>query len=598
MKTLHCFLVITLLSLTFPLYPQWVQQNLSGDIDVALGIDFINQDHGVVGGWHINFGGQFVGNAFFTTDAGTNWFEATIPDSLRVIVDLQMINENIAYGAGAYNQTFTQSNLNSNPSQPLNPFTQEYYEKIGMNLSGQEDYRGYFVETTDGGLTWHPKGSFEDSVYYLVGIHFFDQQTGFVLATGPANNTFAAILKTTDSGNSWNYVYGFETYFFLNEIKYFDQSIGFAVGTYDDMTNSYGVVLKTTNGGDNWTRTELPQLISLSSFTYLDINTILISGIKTNFSAAIFRSDDGGVTWFECCTYSDTHTISGINSLPASGVVIVYGRKLEIGFEVPFIEVTVDGGVTWYYEFLTQWLDYYFTKSDLVDESHWYITGTQNAQMGFVLFTDNAGGVPVELTFFSAEFIENQVSIRWTTASELNNMGFEVERKSDDEDWRMIGFIKGKGTTTEKQTYSFTDDLFGVNNTKLNYRLKQIDFDGSYEYSDAVEVNIDIANPEIFSLSQNYPNPFNPSTKIKFTIPYVIASGAKQSQFVTLKVYDILGNEIAILVNNELLSGEYEAEFDGTGLPSGIYFYQLKIEGHENSSGQSIIQTKEMVYLK
>jgi len=106
-----------------------------------------------------------------------------------------------------------------------------------------------------------------------------------------------------------------------------------------------------------------------------------------------------------------------------------------------------------------------------------------------------------------------------------------------------------------------------------------------------------------FNLEQNYPNPFNPSTKIKFTIPSVIASGAKQSQLVTLKVYDVLGNQIATLVNEELSPGEYEVEFsghsdEGQNLPSGVYFYQLRTKGPEINSGQKMIQTKKMVLLR
>ncbi len=123
---------------------------------------------------------------------------------------------------------------------------------------------------------------------------------------------------------------------------------------------------------------------------------------------------------------------------------------------------------------------------------------------------------------------------------------------------------------------------------KYQYRLKQIDFDGSFEYSNVIEV--EICSPDEFNLSQNYPNPFNPSTKIKFNIPSVIASGAKQSEMVTLKVYDILGNEIASLVNEEKPAGSYEVDFDGTNLTSGIYFYELK--------AGSFILTKKMTYLK
>ena len=589
MKTLFYLTAITLVLLAPPMHSQWVQQTLPGDIDVTLGIEFINENHGVMGGWHFNFGGQIFGNAFYTTNSGTDWVEATVPDSLRIIVEVQMFNDNIAYGSGAYNFPLKSKSINNTINHSnLNPKQIQYYEKLGMDFSGQEEYRGYFVESTDGGLSWNPKGSFEDSVYYLVGMHFLDMQTGFVLATGPYNNTFAAILKTTDGGISWNYVYDFEAYLFLSEIKFFDQSNGFAVGTYDDMTNSYGVVLKTTDGGDNWLRTGLPQLVSLNSITYLSSNSILISGVRTDFTAVIYRSDDGGITWFECCAYSDLHIISGINSLPASGVIIVYGQYQPTGSAIPFVEATIDGGLTWYYNLLSQFPNYYFTKSDLVDEIRWYITGSQTAQLGFVLFTDNAGGIPVELVSFNGEFLEDHVKLCWITASELNNLGFEIERKSESEQWITIGFVEGSGTTTEIQNYSFIDDLFEVPNSILFYRLKQIDLDGTYTYSNEVKVEIDVNNPDKFSLSQNYPNPFNPVTKIKFTLP-VTMSEVKGS-LVSLKVYDVLGNEIATLVNEEKPAGEYEVEFDGTELPSGIYFYQLR-------AGQNV-ETMKMVLIK
>ena len=581
MKTIYCFLVIAFLLFTFPLYPQWIQQTLPGDIDVTLGIDFTNQNKGVMGGWHFNFAGQVYGNAFYTNDAGTNWFDATFPDSMRVIVGIQMLDDNIAYGVGAYNLPIARESKNSSVNNSrINPIREKYYKNLGMNFSKQENYRGYFVETVDGGLSWHPKGSFEDSVYYFVGIHFLNQQTGFVLATGPSNNTFAAILKTTDGGNSWNYVYDFEAFLFLNEIKFFDPSNGFAVGTYDDMINSYGVVLRTTDGGDNWIRTELPQLVTLNSITYISSNSIMISGVRTDFTAVIFRSDDGGMNWFECCVYSDLHLIGAINSLPSSGVIVVYGQYQPIGSATPFVEATLDGGFTWYYNLLSQYNDYYLTKSTLVNESRWYITGTQTGQMGFVLFTDNAGGVPVELTSFTAAFSENEVNLNWTTASELNNLGFEVERKIENEEWRTIGFIKGKGTTTETNDYSFVDDLFDINNSTLYYRLKQIDFDGSFEYSKVVEVEINLLSE--FSLSQNYPNPFNPTTKIGFSIP--------QKSNVTLKVFDVLGNEVRTLNDEVMESGYHQVEFDAKDLTSGIYFYKLQTG--------TLVEIKKMILLK
>jgi len=200
--------------------------------------------------------------------------------------------------------------------------------------------------------------------------------------------------------------------------------------------------------------------------------------------------------------------------------------------------------------------------------------------------------VPVELISFTAEVYDNAVSLFWLTATETNNQGFEILRfaQIDNVGWERIGFVEGKGTTTEIQSYSFTDK---PEPGQYKYRLKQIDFDGTFAYSSEVEA--EVKAPMIFSLEQNYPNPFNPSTKIKYTVPFV-ETHRDASQLVSLKIYDILGNEVATLVNEEQAPGVYEVEFNSVGpsrdlsLPSGIYFYQLK--------AGSFIETKKMILLK
>lgn len=186
--------------------------------------------------------------------------------------------------------------------------------------------------------------------------------------------------------------------------------------------------------------------------------------------------------------------------------------------------------------------------------------------------------VPVELTSFTATANGKEVILNWTTVTETNNSGFEILRTTKENDWDIIGYVPGHGTTTETQHYTFTDR--DVKPGKYQYKLKQIDYDGTFEYSQIVEVDIPITNE--FSLSQNYPNPFNPTTSLHYAIG--------DRQFVTLKVFDLLGREVAALVNEEKPAGEYEVEFDGTKFPSGIYFYQLK-------TGE-FIQTKKMVLLK
>jgi len=206
--------------------------------------------------------------------------------------------------------------------------------------------------------------------------------------------------------------------------------------------------------------------------------------------------------------------------------------------------------------------------------------GTVVGDYGTILRTNNGGGVfiPVELSLFTADVSGSNINLNWSTASEINNYGFEIERSSDKTDWRLIGFKEGNGTTTEIHNYSFVDDLFGTSSSKLYYRLKQIDFNASFEYSDIVEIEI---APATFSLSQNYPNPFNPTTNIGFRIA--------EFGFVSLKVFDVLGIEVAILVNEEKQPGIYEVEFDASHLSSGIYFYKLQTENlSENKKKQDI----------
>ena len=187
--------------------------------------------------------------------------------------------------------------------------------------------------------------------------------------------------------------------------------------------------------------------------------------------------------------------------------------------------------------------------------------------------------VPVELTSFTANVVSNKVNLLWKTATETNNSGFNVERKSlVDSEWKILSFVKGFGTTTEPHLYSFNDE--NITAGKYLYRLKQIDFNGIYEYSSEIEVLVNV--PNNFSLNQNYPNPFNPSTSIEFQLP--------KESFVTLKIYNILGVEIATLVNEQKPAGVHKINFDASGLTSGLYIYKILTGNFE--------QTRKMMLLK
>jgi len=189
--------------------------------------------------------------------------------------------------------------------------------------------------------------------------------------------------------------------------------------------------------------------------------------------------------------------------------------------------------------------------------------------------------LPVELSNFSAVIIGSSVKLNWRTETEVNNYGFEVERcalSAERQVWEKIGFVNGNGNSNSPKNYAFDDNNLVPG--KYSYRLKQIDSDGQFEYSKVIAV--DFNSPKKFELTQNYPNPFNPITTISWEI--------QKDDFVTLKIYDILGNEVHTIVNEYQQAGFYQRSFDASSLSSGLYFYTLQ-------SG-SFIESRKMILMK
>jgi hypothetical protein len=196
-------------------------------------------------------------------------------------------------------------------------------------------------------------------------------------------------------------------------------------------------------------------------------------------------------------------------------------------------------------------------------------------------FYDSSLVVPVELHSFTANLSDKNIILSWKTLTEKNNYGFEIERRTGDGDWVTAGFVKGSGTTLRENNYQFTDKPEAAG--YYYYRLKQIDLDGTFAYHGNVEINF--WNIFSFALEQNYPNPFNPTTTIGYSIP--------EKCLVTIKIYDIMGNEVASLLNEEKEAGIYEIEFrtsKAEGLSSGIYFYKM--------SARNFSEVRKMNFVK
>ncbi len=239
-----------------------------------------------------------------------------------------------------------------------------------------------------------------------------------------------------------------------------------------------------------------------------------------------------------------------------------------------FKGVTRDSGTTWGWTPITQnstvdnlrpivpeWENY---KTALIwFRGNYYSAQNISAEIVGII-TDEADALPVELTNFVAQSVNNTIVLNWETGTETNNRGFEIE-KYENAKWNKIGFLKGKGTTSEISKYSFIDK--NINQNFIKYRIKQIDLNGSYSYSNEVEINKNYVSK--YELRRNYPNPFNPVTTITYTLP--------QAGNVELKIYNSLGQKVAQLVNKQMQAGSYKVTWDAQNEPSGIYFYKITV---------------------
>ena len=434
--------------------------------------------------------------------------------------------------------------------------------------------------STDFGVTWELPGN-------ITGLRtimdIVTTSNGYIFAMSNSGN----VLRSTDSGEIWT----------LLSISASSSSIYAASNDYLYLGTAYQGLFRSTDYGDTWTlqNSGLPATIFTLDFAGNSLGKIYAA---TNFNG-IWQSSDNGDSWSSFNNYSGSidrivSNESGDvfwadnsnndyelyrstdNGSTYTQLTVIPGNPGEINdlFISPdqalYVAVTDENAGGVYrstdngdsFEMVSDGLTEKQLTSICMDSQEHLLAGTVSG----VFRTMQA--VPVELNSFSVSVSGSDVVLSWTTASETNNSGWEIERrmseeKSENSAWEKIGFAGGFGTTTEKHSYQFNDKVLSTG--KYSYRLKQLDFDGSFEYSSVVNVNI--GEVREFKLSQNYPNPFNPVTIIYYQIT--------NKNFVSLKVYDALGSEIATLVNEQKAPGRYSVEFDGSNLASGIYYYRI-----------------------
>jgi photosystem II stability/assembly factor-like uncharacterized protein len=487
-----------------------------------------------------------------TTDGGISWQWNSKFATGEFCV--KFINEDIGYEAGkglTINKTFD-GGYNWEKNIWNDNFSDVHFlnETTGFAISGS------LYKTTTGGLSWTrienaPGGN---------DILFLDSLTGFI---GGSQSLF----KTTDGGANWYATIGIggvKKIFFVNNI------IGWAVGGNN--------IYKTTNGGENW-------IIQQTSSSFQSIHFVdSLYGWAARINGRPFKTTDGGANWVEQTNLniweSDDiyfydylkgwiiggnklyYTTNSGNEWIQDLQIYTYSRNFEKISNNHFIITgtniyeSVDTGHVW--QNITFQVGSYFTTLHAPTNYSAYGVGP----LGYILSYLDTTIVPVELISFSLEQIDNKILITWTTATETNNNGFEVFRSKDLIEWESIGFVQGNGSTTSKSNYTFSDTK--LSGARFYYKLKQIDYDGSYEFSEIVSIDIFIDN---YFLYQNYPNPANPTTSITFSIP--------QKTNVKIEFYQITGEKIKEIINEEKDKGIYKIDINLSNYASGIYFYKM-----------------------
>jgi photosystem II stability/assembly factor-like uncharacterized protein len=451
---------------------------------------------------------------------------------------------------------------------------------------------GIFKSTNDGD-NWANIGLTSNKIHALA---IKDNNT-FFAGTGPTG-----IFRSTNGGNSWEQVLNIPQNVYSLTID----SVGnIFAGGYD---GEYGVYRSTDNGA-NWVAVN-SGISDLYIRSLTSIGNDIYVGTQTG---GIFKTTDSGESWVSfnegfgtmneifSLEIADNYIYAGTKGLWSR---ILYGTAPSAPTNLIAVADTFSVDLSWNDNSDSE-LGFKIERKDdslhlpapwiLIDSVGANITTytntglTPNTVYSYRVYAYNEFGnsaysdsvetttiVPVELTSFTAAANGNVVELNWSTATELNNQGFEIERKSINNNFEKIGYVAGFGTTTELKSYSFIDE--NVTTGTYTYRLKQIDYDGTFEYSNEVEV--EISTPKEFSLNQNYPNPFNPSTKISFNL----ATDSK----VTLKVFDVLGQEVKTLINGNITAGIHNVEFGAERLNSGVYFYRIEAKGIDGSSFTSV----------
>ncbi len=610
MKYLYVFtLLLFISSQGFAQYPNVMINNPSSTDpeEVSIAIDPSNPNY-LAAGANIDY-------TYYSTDGGYNWNQQTLSSSLGVWGDPCLVFDgsgNLYYGhlsVASYwidrivVQRSTNHGISFNDGAGIgfnNPKNQDK-EWIGVDMtnspysgnvyitwtefdsygsgSPSDSSRIRFSRSTDQGLSWSPAVTISDVSGDCIDSDNTDE--GAVPCVGPDGQVYVSWAgplglmfdKSYDGGTTWG------NDIFVSDIP----------GGWDFAVSG----IYRANG--------LPITACDTSSTSPYNGSVYINWSDQrngtdNTDVFFVKSTDGGNTWTSPLKVNDDNTsrhqfFTWMTIDQTTGFIYCcfYDRRNTAGAATDvFVARSTDGGDT-FENFKVS--ESSFTPASGVFFGDYTNIAAYNRMIypmwmrlsgslsvWTAIIHDTTSVVPVELSTFNSEITGGKVLLEWETQTETNNRGFEVQRSRNSEDWITISFVEGKGTSTIPNEYKYTDEP--SSSGTYYYRLKQNDFTGNFSYSKTLEVNLVVVKS--YALEQNYPNPFNPSTTIGYELP--------TESDVVIKVFDVLGTEVATLVNSKQTAGIHEVRFDGSNQGSGIYIYRM-------SAGSQTI-TKKMVLMK
>jgi len=491
-------------------------------------------------------------------------------------------------------------------------------KQSGNSLGGPIDYNtnnpnivyfgsnGIVYKSIDIGETFSMTGTSIPGASEIKSIIVDDTSPGtFLVAAESSPND--KVYKTTNDGANWNITLdeGQMSYFGIpmsqdpshpNDIytmtnTNFKRSTDFG-STWTTISSNFGpssapcdievfpdtsIILIGDNGTGIFKSTDYGLTWSQKYFTSGEIPTVSVDfthpGIawatKWSGGGGLLKSTDYGESWNLQPGFTGIN-MWGVHVQPTDGNIILVNSYSTS----PGSWRSINGGISW-------------TPINIPSQGYQVVSVdsiTQFAAQGNGFYKLEAlWFVPVELASFSAQLFQKDVILNWTTASEINNQGFEIEQSFDNKIFSRIGFVPSFGSTTESKSYSFkiSDAPSGIQ----YYRLKQIDFDGTFTHFNSVEVDGPMVRE--FVLYQNHPNPFNPSTTISFSLPV--------ESNVRITLFNMLGQQVAQLVNSDFQTGNHKIEFNAKDISTGAYIYTLEARG---VNGKSFALIKKMILLK